>query len=181
MHSVLGQTMMESFCKLQLPTEVRFHLECDVPNMAIDASFAFLSTMNGKAQSCGVAIEWIQSVNERIQSITSGKNEKIPRATWGRGATGGRTYFAVNLVFGDVELSDHTERNSTTARLGIVHLTFEEDGINALFLGEDLGGASTGRTSTDDSDLVLHAEGGFRGRGGNTSQRLASEGRSREG
>mmetsp|Transcript_16662 Transcript_16662/g.33604 ORF Transcript_16662/g.33604 Transcript_16662/m.33604 type:complete len:315 (+) Transcript_16662:593-1537(+) len=85
----------------------------------------------------------------------------------------------VDLVFRNVELSDHAERNGTTTRLGVVHLAFEENGVNSLFLGKDLGSAGTGRSPTDDGDLVLHAE---RARGSrHSSNRLARKGRGREG
>ncbi|EJK54207.1 hypothetical protein THAOC_26224, partial [Thalassiosira oceanica] len=44
------------------------------------------------------------------------------------------------------------------ARLGVVHLPLEEDGVDVLLLGEDLGGAGAGRSATDHGNLVLHAE-----------------------
>ena len=68
------------------------------------------------------------------------------------------TYLAVNDSLGNVKLSDHAERDGTSARLGVVKLTLKEDGVNALLLGKDLGGAGTGRSSSDDGDLVLHGQ-----------------------
>jgi len=56
----------------------------------------------------------------------------------------------------NVEFSNHAKRNGSSTWLGIVHLTLEHDGINSLLLGEDLGSASSRRSSSDDGNLVSH-------------------------
>lgn len=86
------------------------------------------------------------------------------------------TYLTVNDGFGEVEFTNHAERDGATAGLGVVELAFEEDGVDALLLGEDLGGARARRTTTDDCDLVLHAQ-GRRRRGGAEAGLAAHEGR----
>lgn len=68
------------------------------------------------------------------------------------------TYLAVDNSLGEVELADHAEWDGTTARFGIVQLALKQDGVDSLLLGEDLGGAGSRWTSSDDSNLVLHAE-----------------------
>ena len=62
---------------------------------------------------------------------------------------------AIDDGFGDVELADHAKGDGTAAGLGVVHLPLEEDGVDALLLGEDLGRAGSGGTATDDCYLVL--------------------------
>jgi hypothetical protein len=86
------------------------------------------------------------------------------------------TYLTVNNGFGKAELADHAKRNGSSARLGIVKLALEHDGVNVLLLGEDLGSACSGRSSSNDGDLVLHAE-----RRGRCHRRLGDRGRPGEG
>jgi hypothetical protein len=87
-----------------------------------------------------------------------------------------QTYLTVDNTLGEVELSDHAKRNGSSARLGIVELALEHDGVNALLLGKDLGGACSRRSSANDGDRVLHGE--SRGR---CHWRLGDRARSREG
>ena len=84
------------------------------------------------------------------------------------------TYLAVNNGLGNVEFTDHAEGNGTTARLGIVKLTLEQDGVDALLESEDLGSAGSGRSSSDDGNLVLHAQ-GRRRTGGLVSHRSGAQ------
>ena len=62
---------------------------------------------------------------------------------------------AVDDSLGDVELADHAKGDGTAAGLGVVHLALEHDGVDVLLLGEDLGGAGTGGSATNDGNLVL--------------------------
>mmetsp|Transcript_35186 Transcript_35186/g.85237 ORF Transcript_35186/g.85237 Transcript_35186/m.85237 type:complete len:319 (+) Transcript_35186:571-1527(+) len=64
----------------------------------------------------------------------------------------------INDSLGDVEFTNHTKRDGSSAWLGVVKLTLEQDGVDCLFLGEDLSSASSRRSSTNDSDLVLHVQ-----------------------
>ena len=90
-----------------------------------------------------------------------------------------KTYLAIDDSFRDVEFSNHAQRNSSTARLSVIHLTFEDDSVDSIFLGEDFSGASTRRTSTYNGNGVSHVKGRFTLGGGNI---LASEARrGREG
>ena len=68
-------------------------------------------------------------------------------------------HLAIDGGLGDVELPDHAEGDGPAAGLGVVHLALEEDGVDVLLLGEDLGGARAGGSAPDDRDLVLHVEG----------------------
>jgi hypothetical protein len=68
------------------------------------------------------------------------------------------TYLAVDNTLWEVKLADHAEWDGTTAWLGVVHLTFKQDSVDSLLLSENLGGACSRGTSSDNSDLVLHAE-----------------------
>ena len=68
------------------------------------------------------------------------------------------TYLAVNDTLGQVKLADHAEWDGAAAWLGVVELALEEDSVDSLLLSEDLSGASTGGSSSNDCDLVLHAQ-----------------------
>ena len=70
------------------------------------------------------------------------------------------TYLAIDDGFRDVEFTNHAKRDGSSAWLGVVHLTLEEDSVNSFLLGKDLGGASARRSSSDNSDLVLHFKSG---------------------
>lgn len=72
------------------------------------------------------------------------------------------SYLSVDDRFGNVEFTDHAKGDGTSAGLSIIKLTFKEDGIDTLFLGKDLSGASTGWSTTNDSNLVSHIQGGSR-------------------
>lgn len=87
-------------------------------------------------------------------------------------------YLSVDHALGEVELAHHAEGDGAPAGLGVVELALEEDGVDALLLREDLGGAGPGRAAANDGDLVLHAERRGRRRG---LDGLACEGRGREG
>jgi hypothetical protein len=69
-----------------------------------------------------------------------------------------RTHLAIDRRLGNVKLSNHTKRNGATTWLGIVHLTFEEDSVDVLLLGEDFGSACSGRSTTHYRHLVLHVK-----------------------
>mmetsp|Transcript_13732 Transcript_13732/g.28795 ORF Transcript_13732/g.28795 Transcript_13732/m.28795 type:complete len:272 (-) Transcript_13732:101-916(-) len=80
--------------------------------------------------------------------------------------------------FWNVEFTNHAHRDSSSAWLGIVHLTFEDDRIDSLFLGKDFGGACSRRTSSNNGDLVSHVH--VRPVGGDSIERgrtLSEEGR----
>lgn len=109
-----------------------------------------------------------------------GSKAAFGRLVWLMGPSRDGTYLAVDLVFGDVKLANHTEGDGTTAGLGVVHLAFKDDSVDSLFLGKDLGGAGTGGASPHDGNLVLHAERAG-GRSRDSSHRLAGKGRGRKG
>lgn len=60
-----------------------------------------------------------------------------------------RTSLAVDDLHRQVELLNHAERDGTTARLAVVHLTLNEEGLDPG-LGEHLSGAGTRRTTAND-------------------------------
>jgi hypothetical protein len=68
----------------------------------------------------------------------------------------GNTYLAVNHTLGKIEFSNHAKWDGTSAWLGVVQLALENNSVDALFLGKDLGSAGSGRASSDNGDLVLH-------------------------
>lgn len=68
------------------------------------------------------------------------------------------TYLAVNDSLGQIKLADHAKWDGATAWLCVVKLALEQDSVDPLLLGEDLGGACTSGSSSDDGNLVLHAQ-----------------------
>jgi hypothetical protein len=97
-----------------------------------------------------------------------------------------QTYLTVHNALGHVELADHAKRNGSSARLGIVELALEHDGLDVLLLGEDLGSACSGWSSTNDGDRVLHGESRGRyhrrlGDGAHSGEGRVAEGRHRSG
>jgi hypothetical protein len=67
------------------------------------------------------------------------------------------TYLSVNNGLGKVELADHAKRNGSSARLGIVELALEHNGVDVLLLDEDLG-IHAQRSSPTTATLYFHAE-----------------------
>mmetsp|Transcript_19205 Transcript_19205/g.28669 ORF Transcript_19205/g.28669 Transcript_19205/m.28669 type:complete len:308 (-) Transcript_19205:96-1019(-) len=88
------------------------------------------------------------------------------------------TNLTINSRLRNIELPNHTKRNSSTARLGIVHLPLNKNSINSLLLGKDLCSTGTGRASTNNSNLVSHVHGGSIG---GSAESSAGKGRGREG
>ena len=68
------------------------------------------------------------------------------------------SYLAIDDALRHVKFPNHAQRDGTTTWLGVVHLTLEHDSVNVLFLGKDLGSASSRRASSDDGNLVFHVE-----------------------
>lgn len=68
------------------------------------------------------------------------------------------SYLTVNDRFGDVELSNHAKWDGTSAWLGVIKLTLEENGVDVLLLGEDLSSTSSRRSSSNNGNLVPHVQ-----------------------
>ena len=68
------------------------------------------------------------------------------------------SYLTIDDALRHVKFPNHAQRDGTTTWLGVVHLTFEHDSVDVLFLGKDLGSASSRRASSDDGNLVFHVE-----------------------
>mmetsp|Transcript_1927 Transcript_1927/g.4195 ORF Transcript_1927/g.4195 Transcript_1927/m.4195 type:complete len:472 (+) Transcript_1927:126-1541(+) len=64
---------------------------------------------------------------------------------------------AIDDFHGQVKLLDHAERDGSTARLAVVHLSLDEVRL-ASSLGEHLGGARAGRSSADDGNAKRPVE-----------------------
>lgn len=72
------------------------------------------------------------------------------------------TYLTVNNRLRHVEFSNHTKRDGSSARLGVIHFTLEHNSVDSLFLCKDLCCTCSGRSSSYNSNLVLHAQGRVR-------------------
>ena len=90
------------------------------------------------------------------------------------------TYLTINNGLWEIEFTDHTKGDCTTTWLGVIKLALEKNGINILLLSKDLGGAGSRGPSSNNCNLVLHAESrGTGGAVGNTG--AANEGGRSEG
>ena len=81
----------------------------------------------------------------------------------------------VDDVQRQVEFADHAERYRAAARLAVVHLSLDEDRLDAS-LSESFGGGSSRRTSADDGDAEFTVSEVRRGSGCSYSERGSSLG-----
>mmetsp|Transcript_26347 Transcript_26347/g.40808 ORF Transcript_26347/g.40808 Transcript_26347/m.40808 type:complete len:298 (+) Transcript_26347:630-1523(+) len=67
-------------------------------------------------------------------------------------------HLTVDNILRDIEFANHTQRNSSSARLGIIKLTLEHGGLDVLVLSENLSSTGSRGSSSDNSDTVLHVQ-----------------------